>query len=551
MAIPIGSPALKGAFNPFDESNITSLPFIYALAPSGGDDLPMIQALVNNYNPLGISVLLRQGIYLMSAELQPAAGFPLLLRGVPHIYGNAARSSTLKLTQIARSVMAITEPYSWVVGVRRDANRFGTYGCYVANGVGSHFIDGCDTNALLDGIHISATGLNQAIETDYWFSYENGKLFATAAILAQYLGTGSTLVRQAAITGLATTTAGIATITIVGGPDLTTKGIRVGDIVRVGSVAATAYFGQIASVTSSTIVVEPLLDNCPTITAAGQDYAIGIGFGWCEELYGGNGFCYLKESFFRGNGAMGIFNNSLYGDKIVDCLTDFNCSGGIALGLCYNAGSLREPYVRGVYTEGCVGPDYLLGNVLDGHIINPGGGNAIFSVCGSAAQIAIHRHGRVESQQLGAEQNALVEFRNNAGVIEHRVVADHWNGFASLEIDMIPGASTVWTPTPTVSNVVDFATGVGIYNTGAGLQPILKVNRAQNVAISGSATLEFNSAGVDYLASLTTVSINVNGTTIVRPVMFLTDTSGAIVSISTATLAAGKSIGFRFDAKVR
>src|SRR5205807_7696227 len=120
-------------------------------------------------------------------------------------------------------------------------------------------INGATTNALLDGIHCDNLGLNQAIETSYWFSYNNGKLYATAAILGQYtaIGAGGPLVLQAAIAGTATTVAGSDTITIVGGPNLTSLGIRIGDILRVGSVASTSYFGQIASVTANTVVVEP------------------------------------------------------------------------------------------------------------------------------------------------------------------------------------------------------------------------------------------------------------------------------------------------------
>jgi len=527
-------------------------PYALAPAPSGGDDYATIQALITANNPLNVPVVLRKGEYLTSAEISPAAGFPLRLYGSGHVYATS-KGTSIKLTGAGRSVVALTEPYSVVRGMRLDANRLGDYGVYVANGVAGHLIDGACTNALFDGIHVSATGLNQGIETSYWFSYENGKLYATAAILGQYAGTGSTLVRQAAIAGTATTVAGSDTITIASGPDLTspTFGIRAGDIIRVGSVAATAYFGQIASVTATTIVVQPLLDNRPTISAASQDYAIGFGFGWYEEISGGNGFCYLKESWFRGNGAMGIFNNSLYGDKIVDCLTDFNCSGGIALGFCYNQGTLREPYVQGVYTEGCVGPDYLLGNVLDGHIINPGGGNAIFSVCGSQAQIAIHRHGRVESAQLGARQNFLLEFRNdpgNPGTIQHRIVAEHWIGFASLEADKVINASAAWTNTPTVSNVVGFAAGAGIYDAGGVLEAILQVGVAQNAGIAGSVQIEFNNTGTNYIASITTTSMNVNGVTLLRLVIFLTDTSGAVISIPTALAAAGgKSIGFRYN----
>jgi len=547
-----GSPRLLGVVNPFDAAVTTALsvPSVLAPAPSGRDDYATLQALVNSYNRFNIFVRLRQGEYLVSQKLIPFPGSPLLLVGSGHRYLRSDGTAIKLTANLApgNAVVDLTENYSSIIGLRIDANRRADYALYVHADV-SHLVDVGFTGALLDGVHCSATGVNQAIETSYLFSYENGKLYATAAILGQYATAGSALVRQPAITGTATTVAGGDTITIASGPDLTTLGIRAGDIIRVGSVAITSYFGQIASVTANTIVVQPLLDNRPTISASGQDYAIGIGWGWFEELNGDGGFCYLNHSWFRANGAGGIFNNSLYGDKITDSYADFNCSAGIALGTCYNAGTLREPFVSGVYVEGGIGPDYVLGNVLDGHILNPGGGGVtrITWTCGSQAQIALHRHGRVESIQLGARQNLLLEFRDNAGTIEHRIVADHFGGFASLEADKIVGASAAWTTTPTVDGTHNFAAGVGIYNSGAGLVPILNVDVDQNFGIGGIASIEFDSTGSAHYATTSTTSLNVNGTTRVWPVIFVTDSSGAIVGINITTLTAGKSIGIRFS----
>jgi hypothetical protein len=546
-----GSPQLVGVRNPFNASVVGGGFFVLAPPPSGSDDFATLQALVNRYNPLGVKVRLQQGIYLTSAEIIPAPGFPLRLVGAGHVYGSATKSTTIKLTAPSlRSVIALTENYSWIVGIRIDANRLANYGIYVQADV-SHLIDGATTNALLDGVHCSPTGIDQAIETSYLFSYENGQLHATAGIRAQYIGITSALVLQPAITGTAATTAGNQTIVFSGAPDLTTLGIRMGDVLRVGSTAFTAYFGQIKSVTATTIDVQDLTDNRPTITAAGLEYAIGIGWGWFEELNGGAGFCYLNHSWFRANGAGGVWSNSLYGDKITDCYADFNCSAGIALGICWNGGSLREPFVSGVYIEGGIGPDYILGNVLDGHIINPGGTDParIFSICGSRAQIAIHRAGRVESAQLGAPQNFLVHVNNNGGVLRHRTVADYFGGWASLAADKVVASDAAYGNTPTLTGgATAFVKGFGFYDGGAGLNYLLlDTTNPQNVAIAARVSVEVSDAG-NYRPALTTVSANVNGVTLNRLAIVLLDpVTGAFVPWTAASIAAGKSVVIRFD----
>lgn len=549
MAIPVGSPALEGAFNPFDESigGIATLPFVYAPAPSGGDDRAMIQLLINTYNPLAILVRLRQGDYLVSAELAPAVGFPLLLCGASYRY-NTTGGTSIKLTQAARSVLAITEKEGWIQGIRFDANRLGSYGIYAANALGNWLFRGATTNALLDGIHISTTGLNQAIKTLFWMSYENGKLHATAGIRGQY---ANNLVRQAAIAGTAAITAGGDTITFTGAPDLTTLGIRVNDMLRVGAVAATSYYGQILSVTSTTIVVQPLTDNRPTATASGLDYAIGIGSGWYPELASTNGFCYLDESWWRGNGAMGVVNNALYGEKVRSGLCDTNCSGGIAFGQCWNGGTVQQALAEDVYMEFNVGPDYVLGNCdKRSRILRPGGGSAVFSICGSQFQGKIDE----DSVQLGADQNFLFEVTNVAGTIKHRFSANHFGsgGFASLAADKVSGAIVGFTTTPTVDATHDFAAGAGLFSAGGVLVALLNTPSTQNLAPDGMVRIEFDDTGVVHGIALEVQSaVNVNGVTRNWTAFYLLNSSGAIIDWNAANIAAGKTIGIRFNGKLK
>jgi hypothetical protein len=519
--------------------------FVVAPPPSGSDDLAAIQSLINAYNPLAIEVVLQQGAYLTSAEIVPAAGYPLMLEGLKHRYQSAGGTS-ITLTATARSVVALTEGFSLIQGIRLDANRFGSYGVFCQNCEASRLIDGAATGALLDGLHVSSTGLNQNIESSYWFFESNGRLYATAGIRNQYV---SGLVRQAAVAGTAATVAGNPTVTFSGTLDLTTLGIRVNDMLRIGSVAATSFYGQIASVTSNTIVLQPMADNLPTSTASGLDFAIGIGCGKYDERSGGNGFGSYSKSWFRGNGALGFFMNALYGDHIYDSIADANMSGGIGIAQLDNMNGVFEPLTVGLYQEGNVGPDYVLGVIFRGNGINPGGGSAIPSIGGSAAQMTFLTRGRVESVQFGAPQNFLLDFNNNGGTKRHRIVSDVINVFDSSMADRLTGATAAWTNTPTVSSVVAFAAATGILSGDNTILLFDTIAAQTNTAVG--AVIEYDDSGLTGLRpSLFTTSVNVNGVTINRLALRLYDSTGTAINWTSA-ITAGKSVRVRISGPIR
>lgn len=237
-----GAPA--GSENPVVDGNLTvtgdlivggafsSKLCVIAPPPSGGDDYATIQALIDSYNPLAVEVRLQKGDYLTSAELRPAPGSRLLLSGSGHVYRDVGGTS-LTLTQAARSVVAVTEKYSKIRQMRIDANRLGTYWLYGENCANLWLIDGAGTGGVLDGIHLSTIGLNQGLVTFRWFSELNGKTYATVGIIGQY---HNTVVRQPVIAGTAATIATNDVITITGGPNITSLGIRTGyfgDMIRV------------------------------------------------------------------------------------------------------------------------------------------------------------------------------------------------------------------------------------------------------------------------------------------------------------------------------
>ena len=532
---------------PFTLSSVTVAvtavfsPFSVAPAPSGSDDFATIQSLINTNNPLGIAVVLRQGIYLTSAELSPAPGFPLLLFGSGHRYNTSTGTVIRATTAGMRSVLVMSESYSTVSGLKIDPNRLADYGILLRGCVGSRFVTGAIQNALLDGFHSDPTTLNQLNETDGWFSTDNGRTYATAAILPQY---PASPVRQPVITGTAATTAGVGVITISGGPDLTTLPIRTGfagDMVRVsdeqtltsltsvgttatgttttahgwasgqlivivgatpsayngsylivatptattftyafaggtspatGTItvnnATTSFYGQITSVTATTITLHPSVNGWPTRTVSGAPYAIGVGWGWYEESNAMNGFCHMHDSWFRGNGAGGVFMNALYGDHVgVNTLCDFNNFSGIALGLISNNTVLFQPVASHVYMEGNIGPDYVIGAVRDAKIDIPSGNSPLFSIGGgvTSSNYAINRSGTTENS-FGKPQNFLFIIQRVGGVIKHQIVAELRDLNSSSAVDRVNGASPVLAITPIGASALDathgFVSGAGI-----------------------------------------------------------------------------------------
>lgn len=110
-------------------------------------------------------------------------------------------------------------------------------------------------------------------------------------------------------------------------------------------------------------------------------------------------------------------------------------------------------------------------------------------------------------------QSFLVEITNTAGTIQHRIyenltTTSSIGNFASR----VSGASTTLTNTPSVNNVTNFATGVGIDASGTNR---LVFNTAAQVDADTLcwAVMETNSTASTVLVGIRPNNINVNGTT--------------------------------------
>lgn len=549
-----GPPRKLSVEDPFTEESRPIGTAILGPAPSGGDDYAALHAATLSVQASGLRLVLQPGTYQLFANpFTVAAGSkPIDVVGIPPTdIGGPWVGTTLKAMASMRAVIDVLSAYSTFTNLIVDANGLATYGVYFQSATITSFTRVWEKNALLDGFHSFSTGINQGIKLSQCRGMFNGKTYATAGILAQYPNNS---VRQLVAAGTAATTAGNDTIVLSGGPDLTTLPIRTGfngDMIRVGSNSQTAFYGQILAVTSNTVTLQASTNGWPTKTLAGQEYAIGIGFGWYQRSSADNGFCTLADgSIFRSNGCGGIFENALYGDTLVNCLVDYNNMCGTALGLISNATLCNGVVAQQLYSENNIGPDFVIGSVRDAEIHAPQGGSilstGLFKIGGGVISSTwiLTRGGAVETQD-GLEQNFLVEFRNVLGTIQHRVVSEHWSGNAALQAGRIVGAATAWTNTPTLNSGTDFAAGVGVYDAGGVLEILLNTANAQSASVTPDCTLEFNSTGTAYTPSSTVVSINVNGTTQARCAIFITDSGGTLHSVSAATMADGQSIGIR------
>jgi hypothetical protein len=353
-------------------SDVDAAPFVIANPPSGGNDAATIQALIDANNPTGIGVILRSGTYLVNTELRPAVGYPLLLSGAPWNYPGAG-GTTIRATAAIRSVLSILSSISHVSDLRIDANQQATYALYLNFSSLSVFSSVYATNAIKDGWFLD-TSINDTSNLLNCWAVNNGTIYITAGIAGQH-----SLQRTSVIAGTATATNGSATITIVGGPDLTTLGIRKGDWIRTGSGALNAsstFAGQIDHWTATTVVLmgpaHPMLPNAAQ-AGSGLGYAIFIGDGW-REVYGGsdNNINRIEGGIWRGNAGAAMSFHGLFGPTVIGTQADTNGFCAYAIGDADGIRRVfRSAFVR-PYSEDDNGYcDFFFGDSSETTIISP------------------------------------------------------------------------------------------------------------------------------------------------------------------------------------
>lgn len=448
-----------------------------------------------------------------------------------------------------RSVLAVLSKYHSLSGFTVDGNSLSSYGVYRSGDLQTRYDNIVATRAKFDGWLLAATGSSGLGTIMNCMGHTNGTLYRTAGIAGEY--TNGT---QSLVAGTAAVSASGTTVTITSGPDLTTLGIRKGDFIRIGTTHSTAQWLQIELVASATQLTLQTF-SAATATVTGQDYAIGVGDGYRQMRDSNNNLDHVTGGMWRSNGGSGIVQVSLFGGTFDgSILLDFNNMFGFVNGHSDGTAVNQTALVRAYFEDNNAAPLWLVLNSsvtliepsLQVVLSGPRWRNGPFGATGM-----IFNGDVAESIGLGKEQNFVVEVRNNGGTIQHRIVSEHWDGFNSLQVDKISGASVTWTNTPTVDSVTDFSTGVGIVS-GATHVLLFNTTSAQSATISGVVAVEFNSTNASYVPSITTDSVNVNGTTQIRPALYITTiAAGALQNWNTTTIPAGTSIGVRIRAYMR
>ena len=315
-----------------------------------------------------------------------------------------------------------------------------------------------------------------------------------------------------------------------------------------------AYYGKIASVSSTQITVMNTVPNLPLFSGSGLDYAVGVGAGWYEERAATNGYNIIDAvSIIRSNGAFGIRMYALYGDTIDTSLVDYNPFAGISIGEPDNANAVFEPVMNHVYMEFNT-IDYWPGGAVSGEVNAPSENSDIFMLGVHESLIArglTTRHGQVESWLLGALQDLLIEVWHDAGTLKHRIVADRWSGHATVSARAVHAPSGTFVATPQVGATTNFSGGAGILAADNAIL-LFDTPNAQNVAVSGSAGVELNSTGTPYTASLITSAGNVSGLNIRRiGIVLVNSSSGSAVNWNTTTIPSEKRIAIRVRVHMR
>lgn len=512
------------------------------------DDHPSVQAAINAAAAAGIvEVHFSAKVYDINAELQiPTSGPPnqsIRLRGVPHNYTGLG-GTIIRAAQPMRSVLAAIGAYCEMDSIKFDAARKATYGLLLQGATLMRCRNVMVTSALFDGVHLDALKINDSMKWESCIIEQNGTNYVSNSIAGQY----SHGVRTN-VAGTANLTANSPNVTFNGAPDLTSLGIRKGDYLRVGATLKESFYGQIESANPNKITLQGNATNLPTVSAQNQPFAIGVGDGWHESRHQDNNVNILDGCLIRLNGGSGIRMNGLFGDTVIGGQTDFNNFGGIVFGPADNQGAVINALVANCYSEENTFT-FGFGQATNVTILSPtSGGDALFRV-GELTKGTILRDDRFELIELGAQQNFVLQVRNDNGTLKHRIVADIAQGWASVQAVKVHDASPQYQPTPTVTAANGFKNGAGIV-TNLTHMLALDTDSTQNVAVSGTVTIEDDSTGTLHRAMLSTDARNIKGVTINRPVLYLRDSAGTFLPWSTQTIPNGRHIAIRVSAYIR
>lgn len=506
---------------PWGASPVSNLPVTVV---GTGDSL---QSAINALQVTGGRILMVAGTYAVADGAKitiPVGCAPLDIIGLPH--GYSVGGTVIQATgawPANTPLFEIHSSYHRFTNLKFDANRKASNAWYLRGWSFGKASWCMFTNAITDGVYCDDTAgrLNDSNIYEQCIWDQNGVLFYTAPIAANYTTGTRTL-----IAGTATVAAGSNTIPIAGGPSAAALGIRTGtdkgDIIRVGANELTAYYGMIESVTTdgggniTAIVVHGAARHLPTAAhaGAGLPFAIGVGDGYHEARYADNNLNRFDGCLFRHSGGSGARFNGLYGPTVIGGHSDYNNGAGVSIGDNDNAGLVRGAKFDHLYME-FNKVNWAVGQVRDIKIEthNDDATGVLFFGLGEGGATGVFIHnGLVENLQLGRPQNFLVEVKNDGGTYKVRLVSERFGGNSSFTTDKITNPSAAFVAIPSVDAGTAFAGGAGLV---AGATSILVIDTANDQPIkpSGTFVVEFNDTGTSCTVWPRLASTNINGVT--------------------------------------
>lgn len=336
------------------------------------DCSPSIQAAIDAARVAGGTVYIPSGTFMLYSELSiPITGGALAIQGETNSNGGGgdANRSILKAAASIRSCLSLGRYGSSISGVTLDANGLATHALYIQGAAQSTFSNSLCTNALADGIHLAAkTDANTDVNNDnITYSHvallRNGTAWVSASIASEYAALALRSVQTVA--GTAATTFGGYAVTFTGAPDLTTLGLRPGDILRLGGSGSAVYY-QIGAVHDAvTLYLSGSAYIWPTANASGLPFAILRGSGYFEEHATDSQLMVWRAGYAQSNAACGLHVCNFYGPEVsASPLLQFNGGFGLSIGLNTSAFGGFAAYVLSTvlikpYFEGNLG-----GNIL-------------------------------------------------------------------------------------------------------------------------------------------------------------------------------------------
>lgn len=554
-----GTPPIRRNYNPFDDAaiggssdsayiNVKSSPWS-AIGDGVTDDTVALQAAFDYASINKVRVRIPAGTYAVTAEVQ-VDGAPIIIEGEPHNFTTGTGSRILAIGAM-RSAVALLSPRHQLANVVVDAAGFANYGVYCADAGVSRLMNVWTLNAIFDGIHNSASGNNNHVMLDGCYSTANGRTYVTTALLAAF-----TNGRQQLVAGTVATTANNFDVVFTGAPDMTTLGLRKGDLIAIGGTTKlTASYYLIESVLSSTTVrLQVNVSNRPTATASGLAFAIGVGDGVSDRRNGNGGVWDIRNLVSFSNGGSGIHLDAAYGHTVEAGDVSYNNFAGVCFGIADNAGLVTNTTVTNLYCEGTA-MCYFIG---EGRIviINPAGvieGDVTqHFIYGrdAIAQATIISGNSVYDWRYGQEQNVLIQITNNGGTIQHRMIADIDTGGQTFLKNRISNATNAYTTTPNVNSGVAYAGGAGILSSSTAVF-LLDTARAQSSETPFGVILESTNTATNYTITAGTVTTNVNGITQSWASFRLRDLNGNQVAWATALATPGAYIAVRLRGRLR